>query len=150
MCTVIFPCTKCTVIFPCCVQLFSHVLCVQLFSHVLSVQLFSHVLWIQLFSRCTTVIFPCTMCTVIFPCTMDSYFSLLVRKIKLSYPALVPFEQSNCIYWMNFCYIQSLTKIYFFWYIFMLSGSTKQQQYRNLTLLSNLHISICRKIFNDI
>jgi hypothetical protein len=27
------------------------------------------------------------------------------------YPALVLFEQSNCIDWISFCYILSLTKI---------------------------------------
>ena len=29
------------------------------------------------------------------------------------YPALVLFEQSNCIDWINICYIRSLTKISF-------------------------------------
>jgi hypothetical protein len=33
------------------------------------------------------------------------------------YPALVLFQQSDCIDWINYCYIRSLTKIWFFWYL---------------------------------
>jgi len=31
--------------------------------------------------------------------------------LKVLYPALILFEQSNCIDWINFCYMPSLTKI---------------------------------------
>ena len=35
----------------------------------------------------------------------------------LFYPALILFEQSNCIDWINVCYVRSLTKIQFSWYL---------------------------------
>jgi hypothetical protein len=46
------------------------------------------------------------------------------------YPALVLFEQANCIDWINVCYTWSLTKYSFSGTWFLLSNRKKRQPYK--------------------
>ena len=61
--------------------------------------------------------------------TEQNFDSIFQKDI---YPVLVLFEQSNCVDWIKFCFIWSLTKISFFWYpIHVERQKKKQEQYKH-------------------
>ena len=48
---------------------------------------------------------------------MGKFVDPLLQSVHMYiYPALILFEQSNCIDWIKFCCILSLIKIQLFWY----------------------------------
>jgi len=57
-------------------------------------------------------------------------------KVYLLYSSLVLFEQSNCIDWITYCYIRSLTEIYLFWYpIYVLHFELWEASFKSVDVL---------------